>query len=151
MFLGSKQYPYKGVLDQLANRAGSNGTNAWTANDHTAYTISTAGSEGFLKMLPVYVDHILHPTITDAGFVTEVYHINGAGEDAGVVYSEMQARENTAGDLMALEYVPPFDWCMTIIDKPFQRPKILISSWLCLQERDWRFDAQTEGPNGPTE
>jgi hypothetical protein len=70
IFLGSKEYPYKGVLDQLANRAGSNGTNAWTANDRqfccrmptshkqlirrldTAYTISTAGSEGFLKMLP---------------------------------------------------------------------------------------------------
>lgn len=134
MFLGSKQYPYKGVLDQLANRAGSNGTNAWTANDHTAYTISTAGSEGFLKMLPVYVDHILHPTITDAGFATEVYHINGAGEDAGVVYSEMQARENTAGDLMALEYVRFFDRRMTIIDKPFQRPKVLISSQFCLQE-----------------
>jgi len=33
IFLGSKEYPYKGVLDQLANRAGSNGTNAWTAND----------------------------------------------------------------------------------------------------------------------
>jgi secreted Zn-dependent insulinase-like peptidase len=33
VFLGSKEYPYKGVLDQLANRAGSNGTNAWTAND----------------------------------------------------------------------------------------------------------------------
>ncbi|TYJ56451.1 hypothetical protein B9479_002854 [Cryptococcus floricola] len=103
VFLGSKEYPYKGVLDQLANRAGSNGTNAWTANDHTAYTIATAGSEGFLKMLPVYVDHILHPTITDAGFVTEVYHLNGKGEDSGVVYSEMQARENTAGDVMALE------------------------------------------------
>jgi Zn-dependent M16 (insulinase) family peptidase len=54
---------------------------------------------------PVYVDHILHPTITDASFVTEVHHINGAGEDAGVVYSEMQARENTAGDLMALQCV----------------------------------------------
>ncbi|WRT68029.1 uncharacterized protein IL334_005004 [Kwoniella shivajii] len=103
IFLGSKSYPYKGVLDSLANRAGSNGTNAWTANDHTAYTIATAGSEGFLKMLPVYVDHILHPTIDDSGFVTEVYHINGAGEDSGVVYSEMQGRENTSGDLMALE------------------------------------------------
>lgn len=33
VFLGSKEYPYKGVLDHLANRAGSNGTNAWTAND----------------------------------------------------------------------------------------------------------------------
>jgi Zn-dependent M16 (insulinase) family peptidase len=85
----------------------------------TAYTIATAGSEGFLKMLPIYIDHILHPTITDAGFVTEVrrsssclllftdckqvHHINGAGEDAGVVFSEMQARENQSGDLMALQ------------------------------------------------
>ena len=102
VFLGSKSYPFKGVLDQLANRAGSNGTNAWTDTDHTAYTIATAGSTGFLKMLPIYVDHILHPTITDAGFVTEVHHIKGDGEDAGVVYSEMQARENTAGDLMQL-------------------------------------------------
>jgi Zn-dependent M16 (insulinase) family peptidase len=32
-----------------------------------------------------------------------VHHINGAAEDAGVVYSEMQARENSAGDLMALQ------------------------------------------------
>ena len=52
------------MLDQLANRAGSNGTNAWTANDRklsgegselridTAYTISTAGREGFLRILP---------------------------------------------------------------------------------------------------
>jgi Zn-dependent M16 (insulinase) family peptidase len=33
----------------------------------------------------------------------QVHHINGKGEDAGVVYSEMQARENTAGDLIALK------------------------------------------------
>ncbi|WVN87093.1 uncharacterized protein L203_102269 [Cryptococcus depauperatus CBS 7841] len=103
VFLGSKRYPYKGVLDQLANRAGSNGTSAYTDVDHTVYTISTAGSEGFLRMIPIYVDHILHPTITDAGFVTEVYHINDAGEDAGVVYSKTQAREKDMFDLMALE------------------------------------------------
>jgi Zn-dependent M16 (insulinase) family peptidase len=54
-------------------------------------------------ILSVYVDHILHPTITDAGYVTEVHHINGQGEDAGVVYAEMQARENTSGDLMTLK------------------------------------------------
>lgn len=40
VFLGSKEYPYKGVLDQLANRAGSNGTNAWTANDRKLASIS---------------------------------------------------------------------------------------------------------------
>ncbi|KAG6888680.1 hypothetical protein C0995_006670 [Termitomyces sp. Mi166 len=102
VFMGSEKYPYKGVLDNLANRGFSNGTNAWTDTDHTAYTISTAGEQGFLQLLPIYLDHILYPTITKAGFVTEVHHIDAKGQDSGVVYSEMQGRENTPGDLMAL-------------------------------------------------
>lgn len=91
----------KGVLDSLANRAIAQGTNAWTDVDHTAYSkwivdsqqhlltgscciaINTAGSEGFLKLLPIYIDHILYPTLTDSGYYTEVHHINGKGEDAG--------------------------------------------------------------------
>ena len=44
-FMGSKTYRYKGFLDQLATRAYST-TNAWTATDHTAYTLETAGWEG---------------------------------------------------------------------------------------------------------
>ncbi|KAI9276163.1 Metalloenzyme, LuxS/M16 peptidase-like protein [Sporodiniella umbellata] len=90
VFLGSEQYPYKGVLDSLANRAFAQGTNAWTDVDHTCYTILTAGSKGFLNLLPIYVDHILYPTLTESGYYTEVHHINGKGENAGVVYSEMQ-------------------------------------------------------------
>ncbi|KAL0072062.1 hypothetical protein AAF712_000985 [Marasmius tenuissimus] len=41
--------------------------------------------------------------MTKAGFVTEVHHIDPKGSDSGVVYSEMQGRENTSGDLMALK------------------------------------------------
>jgi Zn-dependent M16 (insulinase) family peptidase len=122
VFLGSEKYPYKGVLDQFANRSFADGTNAWTDTDHTAYTVTTAGEQGFLQLLPVYIDHILYPTITKSGYVTEVrepssllvpamliaelqvHHINGKGEDSGVVYSEMQARENTQQDIMALRY-----------------------------------------------
>ena len=52
--------------------------------------MTCAGSEGFLNMLHVYLDHILFPTLTEAGFVTEVHHINGEGQNAGVVYCEMQ-------------------------------------------------------------
>ena len=70
--MGSEKYPYKGIIDHLANRGFSDGTNAWTDTDHTAYTVSTAGEQGFLQILPIYVDHILYPTITKAGFVTEV-------------------------------------------------------------------------------
>ncbi len=103
IFLGSDLYPFKGVLDTLANRAFASGTNAWTANDHTAYTLTTAGSDGFLRMLPVYLDHVFFPTLTNEGFVTEVYHVNGKGQDAGVVFSEMQGRENSPADLMELK------------------------------------------------
>lgn len=101
-FMGSKKYPFKGVLDKLANRAYSN-TNAWTATDHTAYTMDTAGWEGFAQILPVYLDHLIRPTLTDEGCYTEVHHINGDGEDAGVVYSEMQGVQNNAAELMDLE------------------------------------------------
>ncbi|KAI8067714.1 Metalloenzyme, LuxS/M16 peptidase-like protein [Gilbertella persicaria] len=100
VFLGSEKYPYKGTLDSLAPRAYAPGTNAWTDIDHTCYTITTAGSDGFLQLLPVYVDHILFPTLTDEGFYTEVHHIDPNGEDAGVVYCEMQARENSMNDIM---------------------------------------------------
>lgn len=72
VFMGSEQYPYKGIIDHFANRGFSNGTNAWTDTDHTAYTVSTAGGQGFLQILPIYVDHILYPTLTPEGFVTEV-------------------------------------------------------------------------------
>ena len=53
VFLGSEDYPYKGVLDLLANRCFAQGTNAWTDTDHTCYTVETAGAEGFLNFMPV--------------------------------------------------------------------------------------------------
>ncbi|RMD44328.1 hypothetical protein DV735_g857, partial [Chaetothyriales sp. CBS 134920] len=100
-FMGSKNFKYKGFLDKLATRAYSS-TNAWTATDHTAYTLETAGFAGFLQILPVYLEHLILPTITDAACLTEVYHIDGQGNDAGVVYSEMQGVQNTASELMEL-------------------------------------------------
>ncbi|XP_046677319.1 uncharacterized protein C05D11.1-like [Homalodisca vitripennis] len=103
VFLGSEQYPYKGVLDLLANRCLASGTNAWTDTDHTCYTMTTAGSEGFLSLIPIYLDHILYPTLTDSGFTTEVHHVTGDGEDAGVVYCEMQGRENTGESRVYLQ------------------------------------------------
>lgn len=93
VFMGSKKYPYKGLLDLLGNLAFSV-TNAWTATDQTVYTLTTAGWDGFRMLLPVYLDHVLYPKITDAACYTEVYHLDGEAKDKGVVYSEMQAIEN---------------------------------------------------------
>ncbi len=88
--LSSKNWPYKEVLDVLAKKSLAGMTNAWTAQDHTCYWVNNAGSDGFLNTLPVYLDHMFHPTLEEAAFVTEVHHIDGKGEDAGTVYSEMQ-------------------------------------------------------------
>ena len=73
IFLGSELYPFKGILDKLANRSLADGTNAWTATDHTCYTLTTAGHRGMLNMLPIYADHIFYPTLTEAGFTTEIH------------------------------------------------------------------------------
>ncbi|KAI0884379.1 Metalloenzyme, LuxS/M16 peptidase-like protein [Annulohypoxylon maeteangense] len=102
VFMGSKSYQYKGLLDKLASRAYGT-TNAWTATDQTAYTLETAGWEGFAQILPVYLEHLIVPTLTDAACLTEVHHINGEGNDAGVVYSEMQGVQYTSGELMDLQ------------------------------------------------
>ena len=99
IFMGSRSYKFKGILDKLATRAYSN-TNAWTATDHTAYTLDTAGWEGFAQILPVYLEHVLLPTLTDEGCYTEVHHVDGTGRDAGVVYSEMQGTQNSQAELM---------------------------------------------------
>ncbi|KAM5344836.1 hypothetical protein ACJ41O_010698 [Fusarium nematophilum] len=102
IFMGSKSYQYKGLLDKISSRAYSS-TNAWTATDHTAYTLETAGWDGFAQILPVYLEHVVLPTITDEGIVTEVWHIDGEGNDAGVVYSEMQAVQFRSAEIMDLK------------------------------------------------
>jgi len=103
VFLGSEDYPYKEVLDLLANRCLAKRTNAWTSTDHTCYTVFTAGTSGFLQILPIYLDHILFPTLRDEDFLTEVHHINGKGMDAGVVYSEIQGSKYATSSSKALK------------------------------------------------
>lgn len=105
IFLGSACYPHRGTLDILASRVLSIGTNAWTAVDHTAYTISTAGIEGSLKILPVYLDHILRPTLTEESFMTDVHRVTPDGTNSGTVYCEMKTHENSADSLIHFEMV----------------------------------------------
>ena len=40
--------------------------------DHTCYTMTTAGSQGFLNLLPIYLDHILYPTLTPEGKYNQI-------------------------------------------------------------------------------
>lgn len=103
IFMGSEKYPYKGLLDTAGNLCMSN-TNAWTATDQTVYTLSTAGWKGFKKLLPVYLDHLFFPTLTEDACTTEVYHIDPDDlSDKGVVFSEMAGIESQSWFITTLE------------------------------------------------
>ena len=103
VFCGSQSYPKKGYLDALANVAIANGTNAYTAEDHTCYNFTSASSEGLLAVLPVYLDHICRPILSNKHFKTEVFHVDvDLGKKSGVVYSEMTGRALTEADLLDL-------------------------------------------------
>ena len=49
---------------------------AETLRYYTCYSMETAGSEGFLNLLPIYLDHLLNPTLNDSFFITEVGSTN---------------------------------------------------------------------------
>ena len=98
-FMGSRSYKYKGLLEKISSRAYSE-VNAFTATDHTAYELYSAGWNAFSQILPIYLEHIILPTLTDAACYTEIHHVDGSGKDAGVVYSEIQAEEHSKASLM---------------------------------------------------
>jgi Zn-dependent M16 (insulinase) family peptidase len=80
--MGSRKYSYKGLLDKFATRSYSR-ANAFTYVSETVYTLLSAGWEGFAQLLPIYLDHLIVPTLTDAGCYTEVHHVDGKGNNAG--------------------------------------------------------------------
>ncbi|KAJ2607921.1 hypothetical protein EV177_005248 [Coemansia sp. RSA 1804] len=94
VFCGSKCYPTSGYLGVLATHNYSVGTNAWTRNDCTCYTFSASAEDGVANVLPVFLDHVLNPILSDANFATEVYHYDETGKENGVVFSEMSSKEN---------------------------------------------------------
>ena len=99
IFSGTEKYQ-KGFLDLMATRCLSNGTNAYTCEDHTVYTLTTCSYSGMMSLLPVFLDHVLNPTLDN--FDNEIFYADKDGFK-GVVYCEMAGREFTEGDLMDRE------------------------------------------------
>ncbi|GAA5946474.1 hypothetical protein JCM3765_000259 [Sporobolomyces pararoseus] len=101
-FTASENFPYSAVLFNIAGRLLSNDINAETSVDSTTYTFNSASAEGMLEIVPVYLDHIFFPLLTESIFKTEIYHINGKGEEGGTVFSEMQGIVNAPEEVMDL-------------------------------------------------
>lgn len=102
IFCGSHDYPERGYLDRLATLCQSQGTNAYTADDHTCYTFVTSSLPGLQRLLPVFLDHIFRPTLEAAIIKREVFHKDCTGGGRGVVYCEMGGREWSEQDQLDL-------------------------------------------------
>ncbi|CAF1645724.1 unnamed protein product [Didymodactylos carnosus] len=100
IFMGSKNYPQQGILDYISSYLYCTGTNASTYRDMTNYELSTIDKYSILKLLPIYLDHIFNPLLTNDCYLTEIHHINNEGHDSGVVYSEMQSCEQQADEIL---------------------------------------------------
>ena len=99
--MGSRNYPEQGYLDYISAQHYSLGTNATTYRDMTTYDLTTVNQPSLSTLLPVYLDHIFNPLLTNDCYLTEVHHISGeTGDDAGVVYSEMQSSENQPDEIL---------------------------------------------------
>ena len=102
VFCGSYDYPERGYLDRLATLCQGAGTNAYTTEDHTCYTFTSSSLPGMLRVLPVFLDHIMRPTFDEHIVKREIFHRNVSGEGRGVVYCEMAAREWSEQDQLDL-------------------------------------------------
>ena len=99
--MGSKNYPQQGYLDHISAECFSLGTNATTYRDMTTYELTTVNSQSLSTLLPIYLDHVFNPLLTNDCYLTEVHHVSGeTGDDAGVVYSEMQSSEKQADEIL---------------------------------------------------
>ncbi|KAJ2722048.1 hypothetical protein GGI07_003582 [Coemansia sp. Benny D115] len=86
-----------------AVRVGEHGNNAngrqQQQQQQQQRQVMASSQEAVENVLPVYLDHVLHPLLRDDQFVTEVYHFDATGKEQGVVFSEMLSRENSESDL----------------------------------------------------
>ncbi|KAJ2747241.1 hypothetical protein GGI20_000666 [Coemansia sp. BCRC 34301] len=89
VFCGSEKYPYRGYIDAVSSHNLGQPMNASTYDDMTVFKFVGLSQEGAANVLPVALDHIMHPLIQDTHFATEVYHVDQDGRQQGVVLSEM--------------------------------------------------------------
>jgi len=64
VLMGSEDYPYKNLLTRWSHRCYSLDAEIHTFQDYTCYSMRTSETKGFFSLLPVYLDHILYPTLS---------------------------------------------------------------------------------------
>jgi hypothetical protein len=78
-------------------------------------------------------------------YLVQVHHIDPEGNDSGVVYSEMQGRQNTSADIASLKCVLIVKMLLILIW--LQNATVSEPSWDCLPKRNRWVDGRPACPN----
>lgn len=92
---GSRKYPLKEPFVELLKGSMNTFLNAFTYPDRTCYPVASQNLKDFYNLINVYLDSVLHPTLTPWTLKQEGWHYEVEGKDEpltykGVVFNEMK-------------------------------------------------------------
>ncbi len=106
---GSKNFPLKEPFVNLIKTSMAVDLNAMTYEDKTVYFFITTNEQDYMNLMSVYLDAVFHPLLLSDRriFEKEAWHLEPDGEGgvaiSGVVFNEMQGRENQPDYIMWMQ------------------------------------------------
>lgn len=102
---GSKKYPVKEPFVELIKGSLNTFLNAFTYPDKTCYPVATTNLQDFYNLIDVYLDAVLHPTISPYTLLQEGWHYEldtpeGDISYKGVVFNEMKGSYSSPDSVM---------------------------------------------------
>ncbi len=97
---GSTHFPLKEPFVNLIKTSMATDLNAMTYEDKTLYYFISTNEQDYMNLMSVYLDAVFHPLLLSDRriFEKEAWHLepdgNGGVSISGVVFNEMQGREN---------------------------------------------------------
>ncbi len=106
---GSEHFPLKEPFVNLIKTSMAVDLNAMTYEDKTIYYFISTNEQDYMNLMSVYLDAVFHPLLLSDRriFEKEAWHLEPDGEGgvaiSGVVFNEMQGRENQPDYIMWMQ------------------------------------------------
>ncbi len=106
---GSEHFPLREPFVNLIKSSMASDLNAMTYEDKTVYFFISSDEQDYMNLMSVYLDAVFHPLLLSDRriFEKEAWHLEPDGEGgvsiSGVVFNEMQGRENQPDYIMWMQ------------------------------------------------
>ena len=80
-------YPHEEALKLIATHCLGTEIKSWSKADYTCFTVSMAGTSGFLQILPIILNLILFPYMRTEDLLAQVHPKNVDGEDSSTIWT----------------------------------------------------------------